>query len=208
MPHGRDQMSRVAEALVSQGIAAWNLGYRRLGAPGGGWPGTLEDAAAGISHLTRLPAEGLDLDLDRVVVVGHSAGGHLALWAARSALTRIRVAAVVGLAPITDLARAFAERLGGGAVAELVGGSPDQVARRYLEASPSRRLPLSVRQLILHGDADCAVPVAHSRDYVRAARAAGDDVELAELVGHGHMEFLDPAGAAFETMLGWVLAHV
>lgn len=82
MPHGRDQMDAIARDLAAHGFAVWNLEYRRLGAPGGGWPGTLDDAAAGIDHLASLPALGFDIELGRIAIAGHSAGGHLALWAA------------------------------------------------------------------------------------------------------------------------------
>src|SRR5688572_18692450 len=83
MPHGRAELAPIARDLCTRGFAVWNLEYRRVGAPGGGWPGTLQDVGAGIDHLATLAADGIGLDLDRVAVVGHSAGGQLALWSAR-----------------------------------------------------------------------------------------------------------------------------
>lgn len=213
MPYGRDQLEAIAGDLASRGFAVWNLGYRRLGTPGAGWPGTFEDVAAGLDHLARLSADGVDLDLDRVTVVGHSAGGHLALWAAGRSRARdrqlppVRVLAVAGLAPIADLARAWEQQIGGEAVAELLGGPPSRHPERYRAASPIEMLPLGVPQLVLHGTADDAVPVELSRGYARAARAAGDSVELIEFADTGHMEFLDPNSAAHAALCRWLSAR-
>ncbi|MCM2316459.1 MAG: alpha/beta hydrolase, partial [Thermoanaerobaculia bacterium] len=111
MPYGRSQFDAVAHDLARRGFAVWNLEYRRLGAPTAGWPGTFDDVLAGIEHLARFAEEGVDLDLDRVAVIGHSAGGHLALWAAArqradegsGIARRVRISAVAGLAPVADL---------------------------------------------------------------------------------------------------------
>jgi len=212
MPHGRDQMTAIAHDLARRGLAVWNLEYRRLGSATGGWPGTFEDAIAGIGHLARLVAVGVDLDLERVTVVGHSAGGHLALWSAgrqrrepeRGAAEPVRISAAVGLAPVADLVRGYDLGLGGGAVAELLGGTPAGQAARYQAASPRAMLPLGVPQLLIHGTADDVVPVELSRSYTRAARSAGDQVELLELPGAGHMEYLDPASPAHAALCDWL----
>jgi acetyl esterase/lipase len=212
MPYGRDQMTPLAAALASCGFAVWNLEYRRLGAPEGGWPATLDDVATGVNHLAEVRAGGVDLDLDRVTVVGHSAGGHLALWVAarrqagRAEPAAIPIRAAVGLAPVADLVRASERGLGGNAAAELMGGSPSQQPERYRAASPAEMLPLGVRQLILHGTADDTVAIDLSRDYARAAAAAGDAIELVELPDTGHMELLDPRSAAHATLRGWLQA--
>jgi acetyl esterase/lipase len=211
MPHGRDQLDAVAEDLAARGYAVWNIGYRRLGAPGGGWPGTFEDVALAVDHLASLVDERVALDLDRVVVAGHSAGGQLALRvAARSARAdvpsprRVRVLAVAGLAPMADLKEAAARNSGRGAAREFLGGAPDAVPERYAAASPRERLPLGVPQLVLHGALDEALPVGLSRDYAAAARASGDEVELVELPGAGHMDFVDPATAAHAELCRWL----
>lgn len=212
MPYGRDQMDAVAADLVSRGFAVWNLEYRRLGSPGAEWPAILEDVAAGIDHLALLAGEDADLDLDRVAAVGHSAGGHLALWAGgrhRSSIApapRVSVRAAVGLAPIADLALAYEQSVGGEVVAELLGGTPRELPERCRAGSPIEMLPLGVRQLILHGTADDAVPIELSRRYARAASTAGDAVELVELPGAGHMEFLDPASDAHAVLARWMTA--
>jgi acetyl esterase/lipase len=215
MPYGRDQFDAVAQDLAHRGFAVWNLGYRRLGAPAAGWPGTFDDVTRGIEPLSRLAADGIDLDLDRVVVAGHSAGGHLALWSGarqaadhRNGVARnVRIRAVAGLAPMADLVEAHALGLGRDAVTELLGGSPAEQPARYRSASPHLMLPMKVPQLVIHGSNDTAVPIGIARSYARAARAAGDPVELLELPGCGHMEFLDPASAAHAALCDWLLPH-
>jgi len=112
------------------------------------------------------------------------------------------------LAPIADLARAYDSKVGGGVVAELLGGPPSEYAERCRDASPIEMLPLRVRQLILHGTADDVVPIDLSRRYSRAAEAAGDVIELIELSGTGHMEFLDPGSVAHTTLHRWLSAFL
>ncbi len=212
MPYGREQMHDVARDLASCGLAVWNVGYRRVGSGNPGWPATMEDVASGIDHLARLAADGIDLDLDRVVVVGHSAGGHLALWSAGrrrregSGDRAPTLRAAVGLAPIADFALAHERGVGGSAVSDLLGGPRSEHPERWRSASPSEMLPLGVPQLILHGTVDDEVPIDLSRRYARAAARAGDRIELVELVGTGHMEYLDPTGEAHATLRRWVLA--
>lgn len=212
MPYGREEMSAVATDLVARGYAVWNIEYRRLGSPGGGWPGTLEDIAAAIDHLAALAVGEVELDLRRVAVVGHSAGGHLALCAAarrsgtdgRFAPRKVFPAAVAGLAAVVDLHATFALHSGNNAVSELFGGSPSQHPIAYAQASPLSLVPLHVRQLILHGTEDEALPVELSRAYVEAARQVGDSVDYVELPGMGHMEYLDPASQAHEALCEWL----
>ncbi|HEY0409105.1 MAG TPA: alpha/beta fold hydrolase [Candidatus Dormibacteraeota bacterium] len=210
MPWGADLMHALAGDLHRRGWATWNLEYRRLGAAGGGWPGTLEDVAAGADALAGM---GPDLDLRRLVAVGHSAGGHLALWlAARPGLPAgapgagplVVPAAVVALAAVSDLAGAAHLGLGGGAAVELLGGAPEQVPERYRVASPRQRLPLGVPQLLVHGELDDRVPVAMSRGHAEAARAAGDAVELVVAPGAGHADMIDPQSRAWQAAAAWV----
>lgn len=212
MPYGRDEFSPVAIDLVTRGFAVWNIEYRRLGVPGGGWPGTLQDVAAAIDHLAEIAAGGTGLDLDRVTVVGHSAGGQLALWSAAGsgkrhdcrAPSRVHPIAAAGLAAAADLAGAYALGAGDSAVNALLGGSPDQYPDRYEAASPLSLLPLGVKQLLIHGTADEALPVELTRSYVHAARSSGDDVEYVELIGAGHMDYLDPKSKAHNTLCHWL----
>ena len=213
MPYGREQFAAVAEDLVRAGYAVWNIGYRRVGEPGGGWPGTAEDAASAIDHLATLSETVRRLDLRRVAVVGHSAGGQLALCVAairstaadvRLAPRRVRPRAAAGLAAVTDLEAACAIDAGNGAARDLLGGTPAQQPQRYARVSPLRLLPLRVPQLIVHGTDDGAVPVDHARRYVRAAAQGGDPVHYVELAGGGHMDCLDVHSAAHRALRQWL----
>jgi len=206
--YGKWLMNRLSADLARRGWAAWNLEYRRVGmGGGGGWPATFEDVAAGVDHLTEL-AEPHHLDLDRVVTVGHSAGGHLALWAAgRPRLpdgapgdtgpTSVAVTAAVALAGVPDLAEAARLSAGDGAVARLLGGGPDEHPDRYALASPAALLPLGVPQVLVHGADDRTVRPALSEHYALRARAAGDAVELVVVPGAGHWAPIRPASAAW-----------
>jgi acetyl esterase/lipase len=193
-------MEALCADLAGHGRAAWNVEYRRLGG-GGGWPATLDDVAAAIDRLADLDAR---LDLRRVATVGHSAGGHLALWAATRERPGVPVTAAVGQAAVTDLAHAARLALSGGVVAELLGGPPEAVPERYAAASPIERLPAGVPVLLVHGARDDTVPVSLSRDYLRAAVAAGGACDLVVGERDGHFEHLDPASAAWGTVIRWL----
>ena len=187
---------RLVDDLAGRGWAVWNLEYRRVGRfSGGGWPATFEDVAAGIDHLAHLDEP---LDLDRVVAIGHSAGGHLALWVAAER-TRVRVSGVVAQAAVADLREAARLNLSSGAVDELLGGSG-----RYELASPVERPPLDVPHLLVHGEADDVVPIDIARRYARRAAEDGDACTLIELAGVGHMEHLDPASEAWPPVIAWL----
>jgi acetyl esterase/lipase len=204
--YGEDHVRPMCAAVAGMGIAAWCLEYRRVGDEGGGWPGTLEDVARGADHLRRIAAA-QHLDLGRAVAVGHSAGGHLALWlAARPRLPPsdplrgkdpLPLRGVVGLAPIPDLARGAKARVCGTAVEDFLGGSPEAQPARYAAASPFALLPLGVRQELVHGRADRIVPLALSEDYVAAARAKGDAVALQTVDGAGHFDVIAPGSRAW-----------
>ncbi|WP_206184800.1 alpha/beta hydrolase [Thermoactinospora rubra] len=199
-----DLMHALAHDLATAGFAAWNLEYRRVGDPGGGLPGTFADVAAGLEALAELAAA-YPLDLARVGVVGHSAGGHLAAWLPARTRTpwgaggKVRLRVVVGLAPVADLRLAHAWRLSDDAAAELVGATAEEAPELYRLASPAELLPLGVRQILVHGTADDSVPYEMSVRYHRAARAAGDDCELIGLPGAGHFEVIDPGSQAWAT---------
>jgi len=184
-------------ALGEAGIATWNVDYRSVGDPKGAWPGAGHDVAAAVAFAADL-AERYPLESDRIVLVGHSAGGQLVLGAAKRAQLP-----VVALAAVSDL-RESAERVGPeGAVATFLGGMPDEVPDRYAAASPRELLPLGVRQILVHGDADADVPYAQSVAY---AEAAGDEAELVTLEGAGHFELIDPAASYWPRVVAAVQA--
>ena len=200
--YGRKLMHPLCRDLAERGWAAWNLEYRRLGrVSGGGWPNTFDDVAAAIDHLPDVLAP---LDLARVVAIGHSAGGHLAAWAATRPSPRLTVTAVVSQAGVLDLRRAWEWRLSGGVVRRLLGGTPEQQPERYAAASPAARLPLGVPVLLTHGGRDENVPLAMSEDFERAATAAGDECELVVLPDDDHFCHLDPAHAAWQVVVEWL----
>ncbi len=194
----------LAAALAAAGWAAWNLEYRRVEG-GGGAPATFDDVAAGIDRLASLGADldrDVELDLSTVVTLGHSAGGHLAAWAAsRLRFERwaggVPVTAVISQAGVLDLATASREVLGGGAVDALLGRPPTGADDRY---DPLRQAPLDVPLWCVHGTDDDTVPIAQSRDYVAAASAAGADAELVEVAGD-HFTVIDTGSAAWRRTL-------
>ena len=191
--YGKLIMRPLAADLVRRGWVAWNVEYRRLGTGrggGGGWPMTFDDVGAGIDLLASLGDP--RLDLERVVAVGHSAGGQLALWAAgRGDDAAVRVGGVLALAPVTNLVAA------GATARALVGGSPDQVPERFAEADPLQRASLGVPVRIVHAVDDATIPVARSREYVVVARLGEADASLAEIAEGGHRGVIDPSTAAW-----------
>lgn len=204
----RTLMDPLAGNAVRRGSAVWNIEYRRVGEPGGGWPTTLADVGAAVDHLATLASEH-HLDLARVVAAGHSAGGHLALWLATrpglpddapGAAPAVVITAAVSQAGVADLRASEEAGLGGGAAAALLGGSPTAVPDRYDLASPIERLPVGVPTLCVHGGGDPIVPIAQSEAWVAAARAAGDEAELVSFSG-GHFEVLDPDHESWQAVV-------
>lgn len=190
-------MAPLADALTGRGFATWNLAYRRLGDSGGGWPGTFEDVAAGLDNLRVLGGDH-SLDLSRVVVVGHSSGAHLALWAAargsasdaRFGTTPLVPSAVVAidgpgaLAPLIGVDEAIC---GQPVIVPFMGGAPQDRADDYRAATPQNHLPFGVRQLLVRAElAPLMAP------YVAAATASGDEVRLLDLDGADHFDGVVP----------------
>jgi acetyl esterase/lipase len=197
----RRLVRNLARDLARNGYATWNLEYRLVGEDGGGWPATFEDVAAGIDKLGER-ARDYNIDLDQVAFVGHSAGGHLALWAAArehfppgavGADPDVVPRSVVALAPVTDLVAAAEQDLGDGAVQALMGGTPDEVPLSYLAGSPSALPAGSARHLLVHAPGDDIVPIEQSTAFVERLRAENLPVEMMEVPGD-HFTLIDPDG--------------
>ena len=197
-------LSPMADALRPDGVATWNIEYRRVGQPGGGWPGTYLDVGRAVDHLRTLALEHA-LDLGRVVVVGHSAGGNLAMWAAARARLPLSsavyaaqplpVRGVVDLAGPVDLTAnidGYQTLCRDTVITGLLGGPPAAVPGRYAHASPIRLLPLGVPQVLVIGEHEDFVPRPLMEAYAQAAAAAGDRVRLVVIPRVGHFEIASP----------------
>lgn len=203
----RDLMDPLAVDLARRGYATWNIEYRRLG-EGGGWPETFSDVAGAFDTLADVDAS---LDLDRVAIVGHSAGGHLAHWlAARrqfpagavGADPAVEPAFVLSLAGLPDLVDAARRGAYDRAAERLIGGAPADVPERYAIGSPDRWLPLGVPQLLVHGTDDQPDNVDMNRVFAERAAAVGDDVTLVELPGVEHFAIIEPRSVAWRAIAG------
>jgi dipeptidyl aminopeptidase/acylaminoacyl peptidase len=189
--YGRELEGGIARDLVARGWAAWNIEYRRLGG-GGGWPGTFEDVEAAI--------RALPVEASRTVAIGHSAGGHLAVWAAAERL----VDAAISQAGALDLDELSRLGTSDNVVNQLLEGTPEEVPHRYAKASPRRRLPIGVPLLLVHGERDDDVPVHVSREFAAAAREAGDDCELVVIDDESHYEHLEPGSRCWNAVIEWL----
>jgi acetyl esterase/lipase len=186
--YGRELDGAIARDLVARGWAVWNIEYRRLGG-GGGWPATFEDVRSAI--------DALPVEASRVVAIGHSAGGQLAVWAAAEGL----VDAAVSQAGALDLEQLSRLGTSDDVVNQLLGGTPEEVPERYAQASPRRRLPIGVPLLLVHGERDDDVPVEISREF---AAAAGEGCELVVIGDEGHYEHLEPGSRCWAAVTSWL----
>lgn len=206
---GLEMMDYMAADLRAQGLAVWNIEYRRIGHDGGGYPGTFSDVARAIDHVRALATQH-DLDLSRVVLTGHSAGGHLAVWAlGRNRLppasplwtaNPLQVRGAVPLAGIIDLAAYHAEgpdECGGPGTIDALVGAPARPGDAYADTSPPRLAPLGAPQVVVSGALDHIVPSRFGAAYGAVAAAAGDQVEVIDFQGAGHFELIDPTSQAW-----------
>lgn len=199
-------ITHLAAALTREGIATWTVEYRRVGNPGGGWPGTFKDIAVAADKLKALAAE-YPLDLSRAITIGHSAGGQLALWAVSRQnqspgidLYRadpLPFRGAVGIAPITDLAAYARQPNCGASVVSLMGGTVQEFSDRYGHVSPAERLPMRVPVRMIAGQKDTIVPLPMLERHLEAAEYVQDDVKLEVVKGAGHFDLITEDGAGW-----------
>ncbi len=208
---GVAMMNPMAEALRAQGLAVWDIEYRRIGAQGGGYPNTFLDVSAAADMLRGIAAK-YRLDLKRVVAVGHSAGGHLAMWlAARARLPKtsplatanpLPISGVVSLAGILDLKgyREDGAACGGAETVDGITGATSRTGQDvYADTSPQALLPLGIRQVVVAGGLDHIVPDHWRLSYVAAA--ASDKPVSLGIPSAGHFELIDPESDAWPQIL-------
>lgn len=205
--------SFLCAAMKQAGVAVWSLEYRRVGDSGGGWPGTMQDCAAGMDHLATL-AQAYPLDLKHVVAAGHSAGGQLAFWLAgrhhiphTSVLAeptpRVALKGIIGLAGAVDLRLTidlggfFSFNNGAPAVRSLMGGGPSSVPERYNAANPGDLLPLNVPQILMQGTEDNQIPPTLPTRWADNARRQGDPVTVTIVPRADHFDVIDPESPAW-----------
>ena len=204
-----DNMRPAAAALTDAGIASWNIEYRRLGNDGGGWPGTFQDVARAADFVRSLAGEH-ELDVTRVVAIGHSAGGHLAMWlAARGKIAAtsdlyvkdpLRLAGVVDLDGPADLKATLPMQqpvCGSPVVTNLIGGTPEERPERYHDGSPIELLPLRVPQAVFIGK----MFAGHAAGYQAAVERTSDTLQMTTLPEAGHFVFIDPQSDVWPQVL-------
>ncbi|MCO7126916.1 alpha/beta hydrolase [Sporolactobacillus shoreicorticis] len=210
--YGLEEVDPLDEDLVQRGYATWNIEYRRVGEDGGGWTGTFHDVVDAVNHLNKL-VERYPLDIFRVIILGHSAGGHLALWlASRLGKTeademgnvlQIPIKGVLSLAGVSDLQKMWESDIKKGIsspVASFMGGTPHEVPERYCFASPYELLPMHIKQVLVHGELDCDVPVELSVNYHRKAIEWGDRAGLIVCPEADHFKIIDPSSSAWRSV--------
>lgn len=211
---GITQMRNMAGALIAQGIAVWNIEYRRHDEEGGGYPGMYRDVAIAIEKMWEQPA----LDLKRSVLVGHSAGGHLAQWAAsRHKLPGcspawmaepVRIPVVISLGGLADL-RAQATLIRSSCERETVqlAGLPSEARPDvFADTSPAEMLPAGIHTVLIHGEHDIVSPPSVAEAYAQRARAAGDTAEVIVLPGAGHYDEVAAGAPCWPLVNGAILA--
>lgn len=198
-----------ADALRDLGVATWNIEYRGIDHQGGGWPGTFKDVAAATDHLQKI-SQTYPLDLSRVIAIGHSAGGHLALWlAARSQLSQdsvlyhgsplplMAVVALGGPGDLRDFRRYETQICGAPVIESLLGGSPEAVPKHYSQGSPIELLPFGIHQVLIVGEQDPVMPARSREAYLTAAQRLGDTAEGILIPQAGHFEVIAPISTAW-----------
>ncbi|MFS1515354.1 alpha/beta hydrolase family protein [Bacillus sp. SCS-151] len=207
-----EENNPIADNLTNRGFATWNIEYRRVGEDRKGWTGTFNDVISAINHLSKIK-ELSPLDISNVTVIGHSAGGHLALWLGSRIKANndgtfnelmVCIKKVISLAGVTDLVKMWEiHELKGmkSHVAALLGGGPQEVPERYELFSPIELLPMKVEQVLIHGELDRHVPVELSKNYYQSAMGKGDKVKLVVIPEIEHFKIIDPTSSAWGSVV-------
>ena len=209
-------IGHLCAALTSKGMITCSIEYRRIGNPGGGWPGTFQDISLATRNIVQTTSTDVRFDHARTAILGHSAGGHLALWLAGSHRIskgsplhmdqRQAITNAISLAGVTDLRLAWKQKLGHGIVTRLMGGTPDECPDQYYAGSPIELLPTGASQVLVHGTDDDTVPLSQSEAYVEKAEKLGDWPTLLKLDDVGHYELIDPESEAWPLVAKAVLS--
>ena len=204
-------MDTMALDLAQRGYVTWNIEYRRVEDEGGGWPGTFIDVAEAFKKLTKI-AKDYPMDLNNIIVTGHSSGGHLALMLGAQSKIKSnsqikvnklpKIKGIISLAGITDLSTFLTPDWCGSNILKLVGGTPDQYPDRYKEGSPITYLPLAIPHKLINGIEDKRLTVDHVTPYYIRAKEVGDPMELLTVPKAGHFEVITPGSVAWETIVG------
>ena len=203
-------MDSMSHELANVGYATWNIEYRRTEDLGGGWPGTFTDISAALAYINVI-AEKYPIDLENIIVTGHSAGGHLALFqGAQSKLSNESelkveglpsIKGIVSLAGITDLSSYYSPSGCGSNVKNLMGGLPNEETEKYQEGAPISHLPLGIPQILINGASDNIVPLSHIMPYFEKAIDLGDPIQLVTIQGAGHFEVITPGSIAWSEII-------
>lgn len=204
----RKSIAALADALGERGFATWNVEYRRVGDPGGGWPGTFEDVASAVDKLVTVAPQ-YKLDLDRVTIVGHSAGAFFALWAASrprldppwsaTTLNPVSVVAIDGPGTLAPFVGVDAQVCGEPVIVPLMGGTPEDKPAEYEIASPQDHLPLGIRQLAVTADLGELM-----QPYIQAVRSYGDQISVLAPDHANHFDVVTPGTPNGEAVVDFI----
>ncbi|WP_188486753.1 alpha/beta hydrolase family protein [Williamsia phyllosphaerae] len=211
--YGKTYMEPIARALAAQGVAAYNIEYRRIGS-GGGWPTTFRDVAAAVDYVPTLDRLNPEIDTSDSTLVGHSAGAQLAVWAGtRNPATprefgdpgsRWKPTRIISLAGPLNLERAA--DTGDTRVTRILGGTPAQVPDRYRAVDPIENIDPTVPVTAVHGTADRVVSPSQSMSFVAAVQRAGGKARLVLLRGQSHSALVSPRSAVFLQIIDMIAA--
>jgi acetyl esterase/lipase len=198
MPYNRSQFTEIAKQLAKLGFVVWNIEYRRIGDNKVSYNEILNDTLNAINEIVRLKDKYTTIRLNPLFIVGHSAGGQLALWAGKKSngITKnsliVSPTAIIGLAPVVDLRKSYYDNNRKEFIYDYLGSAPNENDRLYKLASPIEMLPIGIKQWIIHGIDDEAIPISEIDEYVNKAKNFGDEITYIKVKNGTHMGFIDP----------------